>query len=94
MDNKVISLYFKDEEYTFRLKVNESKAVRNWLTVKLVPAGEKFTQAYKLINDDHATIVWNQYANHFYSSNNTLMLNDDLMESVKNLLREELQQSA
>jgi hypothetical protein len=90
MENKVVSLFFKGEEYTFRLKVNESKSVRNWLTVKLVPAGEKFTHAYKLIDDDHATIVWNQFANHFYSSNNNLMLNDELMDTVKQLIEGEL----
>lgn len=85
-----MSLFFNGEEYTFRMKVSDRKAVRNWLTVKLIPAGEKFTHAYRLIDNDHATIVWNQFANHFYSSNNNLMLNDELMEKVKDLLREEL----
>ena len=85
-----MSLVFNGEEYTFRLQVNDRKTVRNWLTIKLVPAGERFTHAYKLINDDHATIVWNRLANHFYSSNNNLMLNDELMDSVKELLKEEL----
>jgi hypothetical protein len=90
MNGQVISIFYKGEEYTFRLKVNDQKAIRNWITIKMVPSGEKLKQSFELINNDHATIVWNQFADHFYSSNNSLMLNDELMELFKQKIQEHI----